>query len=608
MALLICAFAIVPQMGARAAGDCKHTGGSQSTYDTVESKLSTCKDNGYETAYKCKDCDKYFTDVDLDVMIGDGSEAAYNTWKSDPAGGQLPLDPEKHENSSVVNEPEVAATCQDGHKAYIYCSDCNTYALTATDVLGSTMQTFTTLIGDGTEAAFNTWLAGDGKLAADDLTNQYHKNVTVNAKLEPKCNANGVEAYAICDDCGKFTTEYTYDDATELYHFTNYISGTVDDWKTGGGFISEDFSRHVFEEIKQVDPTCTTGGTRMGGWHCTVCDRVYNTKEATSHYYLTLNDYNTSTVLDPLGHDIKKVPGKDSDCEKTNGYKAAYMCDRCKKYFSDKAGKQEIGTAVDYANWIAEGGEGFIAAGHKFGALKKTVPATCEKDGTLAYKDCSVCKKHFNASGKELADIVIPKLGHKYSDEWEKYDADQHKRICENDAKHIEYAEHSFGDADVVKKADDGAEGELEYTCEDCGFVMIEKFSYKVIKGAGGTYTLGSKKNLTITADGDFDKFIGIKIDGKDVAESNYTAKSGSTIVTLKSKYLEKLAAGKHKITYLYSDGSCSAQFNVAKKSTGGSGDNPKTNDPTNIVLVAGILVVAIAVAVIVIVKGKRKQ
>ena len=49
---------------------------------------------------------------------------------------------------------------------------------------------------------------------------------------------------------------------------------------------------------------------------------------------------------------------------------------------------------------------------HTFGELIAEVAATCEADGTKAHKHCSGCNKDFDADGKELTDLVIPKLGH----------------------------------------------------------------------------------------------------------------------------------------------------------------------------------------------------
>ena len=47
---------------------------------------------------------------------------------------------------------------------------------------------------------------------------------------------------------------------------------------------------------------------------------------------------------------------------------------------------------------------------HSFGEMIPEVPATLDAIGTKAHKDCSVCHKHFDADGKEIADITIQKL------------------------------------------------------------------------------------------------------------------------------------------------------------------------------------------------------
>ncbi len=57
------------------------------------------------------------------------------------------------------------------------------------------------------------------------------------------------------------------------------------------------------------------------------------------------------------------------------------------------------------------------AAGHNLGALANEVVATCTENGVKAHADCSVCNKHFDATGNEITDLVIPALGHSYG-EW----------------------------------------------------------------------------------------------------------------------------------------------------------------------------------------------
>ena len=59
------------------------------------------------------------------------------------------------------------------------------------------------------------------------------------------------------------------------------------------------------------------------------------------------------------------------------------------------------------------------------------------------------------------------------------------------------------------------------------------------------------------------DRFTGIKVDGKDVDHSNYTAKSGSTIISLNAGYLNTLSVGTHTLTVLYTDGEAEMDFEV---------------------------------------------
>ena len=103
--------------------------------------------------------------------------------------------------------------------------------------------------------------------------------------------------------------------------------------------------------------------------------------------------------------------------------------------------------------------------------------------------------------------------------------------------------------------------------------------SYKVIEGTNSSWTQNSDGTLTFRADGDFSKFTGIKIDSTLIDASNYTAVSGSTIVTLKADYLEKLSEGNHEITFVYVDGECSTTFEVKKTSE----DSAKVDEDTGL-------------------------
>ncbi len=100
---------------------------------------------------------------------------------------------------------------------------------------------------------------------------------------------------------------------------------------------------------------------------------------------------------------------------------------------------------------------------------------------------------------------------------------------------------------------------------------------YKIIEGANGSWTQNSDGTLTVRANGEFSKFTGVKVDGKLIDIKNYTAKSGSTIVTLSKDYLATLPVGNHSLTVVFNDGECSTNFTVKAA----SGSNPGTNPGT---------------------------
>ena len=60
------------------------------------------------------------------------------------------------------------------------------------------------------------------------------------------------------------------------------------------------------------------------------------------------------------------------------------------------------------------------------------------------------------------------------------------------------------------------------------------------------------------------------------IGAENYEAKSGSTIVTLKSSYLDTLTAGTHSLEILWTDGSASTAFAIQQSESQKPDDNVK--------------------------------
>ena len=132
---------------------------------------------------------------------------------------------------------------------------------------------------------------------------------------------------------------------------------------------------------------------------------------------------------------------------------------------------------------------------------------------------------------------------------------------------------------------------------------------YEIIEGANGTWTQNSDGTLTVRANGEFSKFTGVKVDGKLIDSKNYTAKSGSTIVTLSKDYLATLPVGNHSLTVVFNDGECSTDFTVKAAgdntnpgdntkpgetvTPGNNADGPQTGDHSSIVLAVAVLLVS---------------
>ncbi|WNZ00808.1 YSIRK-type signal peptide-containing protein [Helcococcus ovis] len=61
-------------------------------------------------------------------------------------------------------------------------------------------------------------------------------------------------------------------------------------------------------------------------------------------------------------------------------------------------------------------------------------------------------------------------------------------------------------------------------------------------------YVKGSMKDIVIKTDAEISSFVEVRVGGKVLDPSNYEVKDGSTMVTLKNSYLEKLPLGKYVI------------------------------------------------------------
>lgn len=113
--------------------------------------------------------------------------------------------------------------------------------------------------------------------------------------------------------------------------------------------------------------------------------------------------------------------------------------------------------------------------------------------------------------------------------------------------------------------------------------------SPKVTAGAGEAHETGTDGSLQITCSGALKELTGVYVDGVLVSESNYTLKSGSTILTLKPDYLNSLGGGTHTLRFQYSGKYADTSFVIKAADTTDStlskkDEGPKTGDNTPVV------------------------
>ena len=121
--------------------------------------------------------------------------------------------------------------------------------------------------------------------------------------------------------------------------------------------------------------------------------------------------------------------------------------------------------------------------------------------------------------------------------------------------------------------------------------VVVEKIVYEVTEGANQKYTITKNNEAKFKINADFRLFDDGKVyvDNELVDPKNYTAESGSTIITLKKEFVDTLSIGEHTLKVLFNDdGEAIATFNVARVTV--PTDNPNTGDNIGFYIISGIL------------------
>ena len=125
------------------------------------------------------------------------------------------------------------------------------------------------------------------------------------------------------------------------------------------------------------------------------------------------------------------------------GRKSYYKCSVCNKFFDENKNETTLEALTIPVNSDA----------HDFGDMIAASSANCVTAGTKAHKDCKLCGKHFDESGKEITDLTIPANGDHDYGAWVSNGDGTHTRTCKRDSGHKENGTCSGGTATCEKKA-----------------------------------------------------------------------------------------------------------------------------------------------------------
>ena len=355
---------------------------------------------------------------------------------------------------------------------------------------------------------------------------------------------------------------FEIDDSVEIEHCASYGDVTAKDWNTGG-FVGYLEKGKVSDSVSYGNVTNTVTGwePKTGGFSGT------NTHGNIQNCSAAGTVKASHPTIAPGG-----FIGYDDD-----GTTAGCAFDQEKNPTLNGVGDVKTSGSNQIAAVDTKSLNSNICGSYNGGHTLSKVDAkkaTHLAEGNKEYWRCENCGCYFSdASGSTAiaaADVVIPKTAKHTVDStgWHS-DADNHWNTCECGEK-LNLSGHSFTWV-IDKKATAEEKGSKHEQCTVCGYakaaveIPVERIetSYAITEGKGSSYALQSGSSLTVRGNGDFSKFTGIKVDGVQIGADNYEAKSGSTIVTLKSSYLDTLAAGTHSIEILWKDGSASTTFKI---------------------------------------------
>lgn len=194
-----------------------------------------------------------------------------------------------------------------------------------------------------------------------------------------------------------------------------------------------------------------------------------------------------------------------------------------------------------------------------------------QKDATSHWYGCKNCKEKENEAVHTMSNWYIDGAYHSRSctvcgyveselhkpDVTWSFSEGRHWHVCtvEGCRAEVDGESHVYSD-------------DTDAVCNTCGYtrkIVPQNVKYNILSGSGSRYMKKSDGDVKVSCDGAFEKFTGITVDGVTVDSSNYTVASGSTILTLKSSYLDTLKVGSHELVFQYTDGSASTKVLITE-------------------------------------------
>ena len=153
----------------------------------------------------------------------------------------------------------------------------------------------------------------------------------------------------------------------------------------------------------------------------------------------------------------------------------------------------------------------------------------------------------------------------------------------------------------------------------------LEKNSFdpQIIEGAGQVWHADKATDALFRSSAEFEEFLKVLVDGTELQPAHYTVYAGSTVVELKSAYLETLAAGEHTLSIVSQNGTATTTFTVERNAVPDPTPTPTptpeptptptpdptpTGDSTNFALWIALLFVSGGVVTGTILVGKRRS